>query len=332
MTLWLADEFAKNNGVMSFEKFMDLALHHQQYGYYSRSISGIGKRGDFTTTVEISPALPKAIANWAVRELKKTKTIHLIELGPGSGKLANAVIQSLPLIYRLRVKMHLVESSEPLRNQQKKLSGLKKAQWHIDIQSALESCVGKACIYSNEFFDAFPVRLFEKYENDWHEVMLEINSNGCIIEKLQRCLELPDSTIFDEKFANGQRVEVHESVQQWMNQLASSWCAGSMLTIDYGDEVSDLYHRKLGGGVRAYLAQVYLVGSEIYQNPGRQDITSDINFTDLIQWSSTFAKWNRIQSQHNFLVQKIEQKNLGDTYSANLDGAGSAFKVWECGL
>jgi SAM-dependent MidA family methyltransferase len=332
MKSWLADEFTKRNCEMSFEKFMALALHHPEHGYYSRSISGIGRRGDFTTTAEISSSLPKAVANWVVREMKKTKTIHLIELGPGSGKLANEVIKFLPLMYRLRIRMHLVETSKPLREQQKNLQYLKKAQWHNDIKSALEACEGKACIYSNEFFDTFPVRLFELRENDWCEVMLKINTDGFIIEFLKPCLDLPNSTTFNEKFTNGQRLEVHQSVQQLMSQITTSWNAGSMLTIDYGDEVQSLYHRKPRGSLRAYLAQIHLTGNSVYENPGRQDITADINFTDLMSWSLPFTSWSRIQSQRDFLQKESDQKDTGDLYSVDFHGAGSAFKVWECGL
>ena len=70
---------------------MERALHDPNHGYYARKIRGIGRRGDFTTAPMLSGLPARAIANWALRAMRETDCRHLIEIGPGDGRLAAAV-------------------------------------------------------------------------------------------------------------------------------------------------------------------------------------------------------------------------------------------------
>jgi SAM-dependent MidA family methyltransferase len=99
-----------------------------------------------------------------------------------------------------------------------------------------------------------------------------------------------------------------------------------MLTIDYGAEVEVLYHRRPRGSLRAYLMQQRIEGPGIYENPGRQDLTADVNFTDLERWSAPWAKTVRLVSQRDFL-----RPFAGPEDAAVMDehGAGGAFRVLE---
>jgi SAM-dependent MidA family methyltransferase len=58
-----------------------------------------------------------------------------------------------------------------------------------------------------------------------------------------------------------------------------------MLSIDYGGISSEIYERRPQGTLRAYRGQQRLTGAEVYELPGRQDITADVNFDDLAQWA-----------------------------------------------
>ena len=54
---------------IAFEEFMRRALYDPVRGYYSRRITGVGKRGDFTTAPMLSEAPARAIAAWAARAM-----------------------------------------------------------------------------------------------------------------------------------------------------------------------------------------------------------------------------------------------------------------------
>lgn len=309
----------KSHGSLRFDRFMELALHDPEHGYYARRIRGVGRGGDFTTTPMLSPALGKAVAAWAGEAMMATGCRDLIELGPGEGVLTSAVMRELSWWRRIRTRFHLVERSVPLRAKQAALLG-KRVVWHDSVESALEACGGKACLYSNEFADAFPVRRFRREAGAWSECFVDP------AEEWRTCDGLPDSSLFEVPFAAGQIIEVAESYHHWLQGWLPRWKAGRMLTIDYGAEAESLYGRRPRGSLRAYLMQQRIEGPGIYENPGRQDLTADVNFSDLRRWSGPWAETLRLVTQREFL-----HPFAGPDDAAVMDehGAGGAFRVLE---
>ena len=269
--------------MIPFDTFMGIALHHPQDGYYARNIRTIGGRGDFTTVPQLTPALGDAVGRWLREEASRRgwKRFNVIECGPGSGALASAVMQSFGWFGRQKVALHLVETSQPLREQQRKQV---RGQWHATIEEALAACEGRALIYHNEFFDAFPCRVFRKESNGWTELHLQVADGKLREVFLTPARPLPASTVFPRDWPEGQSVEVFESVHDWMQGIATSWQSGAMLAVDYGETTENIYHRRPAGTLRAYRGQQRLTGAEIYEIPGRQDITADVNFDDLAMW------------------------------------------------
>lgn len=303
-----------------FEEFMRYALHDPQRGYYARKISGVGGRGDFTTAPMLNDSLARAVAGWAAKAMRESDTRNLIEIGPGEGRLALGVLKSLPWHLRLRTRLHLVETSASLREKQRGLLG-SRVRWHEHPSQALAACGGNAVIYSNELVDAFPVRRFEKCADGWREIAVSFDESGKAAESLLSPAPLPDSSGFREEFAIGQRIEVQEAYQKWLAGWLPGWKRGRMLTIDYGAEIGALYHRRPRGTVRAYLLQQRIEGEGIYQNIGRQDLTADVNFTDLIDWTAPWLAESRLETLAGFLKRSgIEDRELTDE-----DGAGGAF-------
>src|SRR5690606_20096595 len=95
-----------------------------------------------------------------------------------------------------------------------------------------------------------------------------------------------------------------------------SWKSGRMLTIDYGATAETLYHRRPRGTVRAYLLQQRLEGPAIYENVGRQDLTADVNFTDLQNWARPWLSQQQIMSFGEFLHDSRDNHGLADQQGA----------------
>jgi SAM-dependent MidA family methyltransferase len=304
-----------------FEQFMAQALHDPQHGYYARRITGVGRRGDFTTAPMLSQAPAKSIAAWVARAFRETGCRDLIEIGPGEGTLAAAVLRHLPWHVRLRTRLHLVETSAPLAEQQRKLLG-KRAVWHHHPQEALATCGGNAVIYSNELVDAFPVRRFQKTALGWQELAVHFDEKHAAQESLLSPAPLPDSSGFLDSHPLGQWIEVHESYHRFLKDWLPSWKSGRMLTIDYGATAENLYQRRPRGSIRGYLLQQRLEGLAIYQNIGRQDLTADVNFTDLQNWSEPHVSEHKLTSFAEFLQGSNDAPGLMDPH-----GAGGAFLV-----
>jgi SAM-dependent MidA family methyltransferase len=243
--------------------------------------------------------------------MRETGCRNLIEIGPGEGTLAADVLKNLPWHTRWRTKLHLVETSAPLAAKQRELLG-GRAAWHVTMTSALAACGGSAVIYSNELVDAFPVRRFQKNVLGWQELAVNFDADKVARESLLPPAPLPDSSGFLESHPLGQWIEVHDSYHRYLMEWLPCWKTGRMLTIDYGSKVADLYHRRPRGTVRGYLFQQRMEGAAIYENVGRQDLTADVNFTDLMRWSETSVSEQQLSTFGEFLATGIKVRSLTD--------------------
>lgn len=308
---------------MRFDTFMQYALHDPEAGYYARKIRTVGTAGDFSTTATLSPILAHALADRAAKWLKENPgSFHLIEIGAGDGSLAKAIIAALPIMLRFKLRYHIVETSSPLIEvQQGNLHG-KKVTWHSEVKQALQSANGRAFIFSNELVDAFPVRILKRSEEGWLELYWKNQQ-----ELFQACDSPPESSAINPDHPLDHRVEIHQSYLEWYESWITSWREGEMITIDYGDCYPNIYERRPMGTIRAFLMHQNLTGAAIYQNVGRQDLTADVNFTDLIQWSEDFGvETLSLISQSEFL-QPYTSGSTQDFYLLHPDGPGGAFKV-----
>ena len=279
------------------------ALYGPQ-GYYTSPRPILGARGDFTTTPKLSTRLAEKIGNWIQVAWKEHRSpLPVIELGPGDGTLAHDIRQSLGFFVRRKLDYHFVEISPHLaKRQQEKNQGT----WHLTLKEALAKTEGKALIISNEFFDAFPVRIF-------NERLEELFLNSDRGEIWQTTSDLPDSSLFKAPPA---RFEVAESIQHWFQSDLTHLKKGEILSIDYGGDAQEIYHRRPLGSLRGYAHHMRLLPPEAYQNPGKQDLTFDVLFPDLIRWGSALGlETVNLTTQADFLGTDDSQ------------GAGGAFKV-----
>jgi SAM-dependent MidA family methyltransferase len=96
-----------------------------------------------------------------------------------------------------------------------------------------------------------------------------------------------------------------------------------MLTIDYGDVAPSLQLGSPSGTLRAYWKHRRITGMETYARFGRQDLTADVNFTDLIRWgedSGWTTEW--LGSQAEFINSRCSS-------ASRLGEAAKAFLVLE---
>ena len=315
---------------------MAAALYAPEFGYYSRQIKTVGRSGDFSTAATIHPILARAVAHWVMeygRELFGAGVWNIIEVGPGSGQMAYWVKKALPFLVKLRARFHLVEASPVLREQQRKFLPRFGFEWHASIQDALAKCDGVALIYSNELVDAFPCIQLVKQDGDWREVLLEMV--GDMVRERSGArrsrFDEKDFSIFQHlrQAAEGQRCELHESYRSWLAGWAPLWRRGAMLTIDYGDRAAQLYERRPQGSLRAYFRHMMVEGIEVYQRVGKQDITADVNFSDVENWGRGHSfNTEFFQTQAEFILGRVASaKSDAEQMLLHPDGAGQAFKV-----
>ena len=313
---------------------MELCLYDREHGYYTREIRGIGSTGDFSTAASLSPQLGRSVAAW-INDHAAAHT-QLIELGAGTGELARATQNALRRNFaftsweRIRrpcsglLRYHIIERSPSLQSRQRKLLG-RRARWHERIEEALIHAKGQALIFSNELVDAFPVRVFRN-DLPWSELFLSLE-RGSIQEQWRPAASLPHSTVFSHRWEQGQVVEVHEAYHHWLREWLSAWDSGQLLTIDYGGSAREIYNRRLTGSRRAYYHHERLSGVDLYRLPGRQDLTADVNFDDLITWGERLGlRTVNLTTQQNWLAPPAPD-DAESLFLTAPQGAGQAFKV-----
>jgi SAM-dependent MidA family methyltransferase len=329
-----------------FAQWMERALYDPQRGYYARRITGFGRCGDFSTSATLDDTLAQGIAAWLKAELKRDGRVRtIIEVGGGDGSLAENVLRALGWILRRRVRFQMVERSEVLRDQQQERLWKHRVTWHDDLAAALDACEGRALIYHNELLDAFPVTLVQwnAEAQCWQQGWMEEASGGWRLSFQAATIDaaaLEKYSVLSKWKAgappphSAQRCETGTAALAWLRLWAPHWKRGAMLTLDYGDLFPQIYHRRPAGTLRAYLMHQVLTGDEVFSSMGRQDITADVNFSDLIQWGRVLGwEHDRLITQREFLQAHVSDlpkriaNNPRAAFLSDEGGAGSAFKV-----
>ena len=321
-----------HEGVIPFEQFMRQALYHPKFGYYTANIQGVGAGGDFSTSASLDSSLGGAIAAW-IRDRASDlswRQIPILEVGAGNGQLARTVLHHLGWKAPWITDYMILETSPLLREQQKSRLQWRGVRWVTSLDEAFERNDGRALIFSNELVDAFPCRIFEKGITGWSELGVRISTEGSLEETLVGSLqEDPWFTQYDH-LPVGQRVERIDSFQDWMKDLNSLWKQGSMLTIDYGNTADLLYNRRPGGSMRAYFRHERFHGNQVYARFGKQDLTADVNFSDLMDWGGRLGWKNEpLVTQREFVNRWNSCKTKTSSFDrfSTPDDAGDSFLV-----
>ena len=279
---------------ITFARYMDLVLYHQQYGYYNSGTASIGVKGDFFTSSSLGRDFGELLAiqiqqMW--QNLGCPDPFYVVEMGAGNGELAldilNFLLDSSESGLVQALKYIIVEQSPALKlKQQQLLESLDlDLSWKTWSEISPDSIVG--CFLSNELIDAFPVHLVTKNNGQIEEVFLSIESDKLhetiyplSTENIDRYFDLVGIDLCQPQYADGYRTEVHLQALEWLQTVASKLNRGYVLTIDYGYQADKYYRpsRQLGTLQCYYRHRRH---NNPYANIGYQDITAHVDFTAL---------------------------------------------------
>jgi NADH dehydrogenase [ubiquinone] 1 alpha subcomplex assembly factor 7 len=267
-------EIIAEEGPMSIERYMALALTHPTKGYYITH-DPFGVEGDFVTAPEISQMFGELIGLWAAHvwtQIGAPTPVHLVELGPGRGALmadALRAARAAPEFFDA-LEVHLVEASDLLAEQQREaLSGSgKTASWH---KSTDELPAAPAIFIANEFFDALPVRHYEKAPDGWHERLVGLDEEGELVFGLSADVE----PLLKPAAEEGAILEIGAAAQRLAMRLAAHIVIhnGAALAIDYG-------YAQTGFGETLQAVQAHGFVDPL-ADPGEADLTAHVDFSAL---------------------------------------------------
>lgn len=298
-------------GRISYADYMKLALYDERCGYYMREGTKIGKDGDFFTNSHVSDIFGKLFASFFLRLVEKGGVSpHICEFGGGDGQFARAVLEEWkrksPHTYE-QLSYIIVETSPDQRAKQLQTLGdaAKKVTQYKDVHALKQHLPSfSGIVFSNEFFDAFPVHVITKENGMIYECFVAQNGSELMEEKYP--LDSEDILQYLQErqlaLADGQRLEVPLAMKAFLLQTSSFFRNCVMVTVDYGytDEELQLPARRQGS-LRGYYRH-HLIANPL-MHPGEMDITSHIQW-DALRMYGEQAGWEYVSllRQDRFLL------------------------------
>ena len=255
-------DIAAHGGWISFARYMELALHEPGLGYYAGGARKFGPGGDFVTAPELGSLFGRTLA----RQVKALGS-SVLELGAGSGALAETLLGEFPFDYSI------LETSAELRDRQQKRLGSR-----VRFLDSLPERFSGAVI-ANEVVDAMPVHAVA-----WRDTGI-----------MERGVVLLDGKLsWTERPATGglrdaaREIEVpipYESEiglagRAWLRTLAERLESGAIFVIDYGFPRTEYYHPQRSMGT-LMCHHRHRSHGEVFFEPGGQDITAHVDFSAL---------------------------------------------------
>ncbi|CAI9531951.1 unnamed protein product [Staurois parvus] len=201
----------KATGPITVAEYMREVLNTNPLKGYYMHHDMLGEHGDFVTSPEISQIFGELIGIWCVSEWisgGKSKSLNLVELGPGRGSLMSDILrvfnQFRYLLNTCDISIHLVEVSPKLSEiQALNLTensteakyedkspcykmGITKTglpiNWYYNIQDVPS---GYTFYIAHEFFDALPIHKVQKIQDEWREILIDVDQE--IPQKIKIC-------------------------------------------------------------------------------------------------------------------------------------------------
>jgi len=336
------NEIAKT-GVISFRRFMEIALYEPGLGYYETQ-SKVGRAGDFFTSVTVGPLFGELLAFQFAQWLRAIEgPVQLIESGPHDGRLAGDILAHLvqwhPDVYE-RTSFVLLEPSRRHREWQSRTlaAHAKKITWQNQMPESFQGV-----FYCNELLDAFPARKLEwdAAEQQWYECGVREHNGRLEWRRMDR---VKDAWSVGDELPNGTGMIHVPTLAPFWNEVCSSLREGRAVAIDYFlDEPEFFTPPRPDGTLRAYHEHQH--SDDLLANVGKQDITASVNLDELkfgakasgvdCSPASTQAQWlvrvfeSTLQTPENFPEWTPERTRQFQTL-VHPEYLGRAFKMLEC--
>lgn len=270
---------------MPFERFMRMALYEPGLGYYVNGLHKFGAAGDFVTAPEEGVLFGRAMAGvlddvGAALDGDWT----LLELGPGSGKLARDVLLALA---HPPARCLLLEPSAPLRAVQAETL----ADLPDDLAARVEWIASPpdtpfdGVVLANEVVDALPVHRFRIARQGIEAACVTVDdgrfawrwrpADDALAAAVAQVLrDLP------EPLADGYASEVCVMLPEWLRAVTAALARGLALFVDYGYPRREYYHpdRSDGTLVCHYRHRAHF---DPFTWPGLTDLSAFVDFTAL---------------------------------------------------
>jgi SAM-dependent MidA family methyltransferase len=316
---------ASPKNFITYSEYMTTVLYDEEKGYYMTMKEKVGKEGDFYTNSNIHSIFSKIFAKMFIDIVSKEEiAVTICEIGAGTGRFAEGVIQEIknnyPEYYS-QLTYIIIESSPYHRELQREvITEMNKIVQYESLQVAKKYLPNfDGIIYSNELFDAFPVHVVERNDNQLYEICITLEEDTlqevkvkCENGEIEQWLKSYYGTL-----KNGQRLEVPLAMEHFTAELSQWVDKGVIVTVDYGYTKEQwAMQEHVQGSLRGYKNHQMISNPLSY--PGEMDLTTHIHFDALIN-SGNEKGLNKVLflRQDRFLLQAGILSFLQETTDRN---------------
>ncbi|WP_432759680.1 class I SAM-dependent methyltransferase [Defluviimonas sp. SAOS-178_SWC] len=259
---------------MSIADYMAECLLHPAHGYYATR-DPFGAAGDFTTAPEISQMFGEMLGLCLAQawlDQGRPSPFALAEIGPGRGTLIADILRAIRAVKGMAeaAEIHLVEASPVLRARQAETLSGHRPVWHDRVEDLPDLPI---FLVANEFFDALPIRQFERRGAGWAERQVGL-SDGRLTPGLGPVTRYPALAARLDDTRPGDVVETCPALPAVATEIGAriALLGGVALIVDYGG-----WH-SLGDTFQALKAHKPV---DPFATPGEADLTAHVDFEAL---------------------------------------------------
>lgn len=268
---------AQGTGFVPFDRFMEIALYEPGIGFYERTRSPLGSRGDFYTAAHVTPLFAAAVAA-RIREVRaavpRARPFRIVELGPGDGTLAAGIVQAFgpeaPGFEYVLVDRSTVRRSE---SEQRVRGAGGMPITTAGSVGALGPFVG--VVVANEFLDAQPARRVRWHDGAWHELGVRIRDDRVVAAEEPMARSVSGTGLPTVDSPEGV-VEFSDPAEGTIREIGDHLLAGAAILLDYGGTESELWRGRSGGTLSAVRDHRFL--ADPLDAPGTADLSVFVNF------------------------------------------------------
>ena len=288
-------------GYIDFATYMHDVLYTPNLGYYTGPLTKIGNSGDFITAPEISHLFSETISTQIKQIIQNTQDPIIFEIGAGSGTMAANILKTLNKEKSLPKAYWILEPSSDLQTRQ--LENIERICPELISRVKWLNQMPKekfnGLIICNEVIDAMPVHAIKITPKGYHELGVSIDPKNknfiwCEIQDKNRnkiilnfinnnpALKKRKHEITRLKKDDNKEfyTEINLALENWLKDITKKLNKGAAIFIDYGESEKNLYApNKYLGSLRCFYK--HRVHNDPFVYPGLQDITADVNFTQL---------------------------------------------------
>ena len=313
-------------GALDIATYMAAALGHPEHGYYRRA-DPIGRGGDFTTAPEISQMFGELLGLWCVEtwtRMGAPAPFVLAEFGPGRGTLMADALRAARVrpAFLDAMRLHLVETSAPLRAAQAERLAAHRPHWH-DTAATLPD--GPLIALGNEFLDALPIRQFEQTGDGWRErgVVWHDASQRLAFTRLPHRPDARATAHLPAAAPMGAIAEVPVAALDLVVALARRLAAtgGAALFVDYGYALAPDAPREWSGSLQAVTRHGR---ADALADPGAHDLSAHVDFFALAQVARAAGAAVHGPATQGAFLEALGIHARADTLMARADPKGRA--------